>query len=267
MLRRIFVLLTCCCVSLSACKTKPQSQTGQGQPGPLALGQAFQLKTGQTAKFAGDEANAALSVTFSSLLSESRCPADVQCAEAGEAVISVEVQAGSEPARNVSLSTMPMRSTAIVGSYNIQLEKLEPYPQSRNKAIPDQEYQATLQVTSIAGAPQAELNQPFQLKGGGTVLLASENLQIKFAAVTSDSRCPKSVTCVWSGEARVLLEVVKGSMPPVQFELSTLPDTSSFNAANYRFELQAVEPYPETPRQDFALEDYALTLLVRPLTP
>ena len=150
MLRRIFVLLTCCCVSLSACKTKPQSQTGQGQPGPLALGQAFQLKIGQTAKFAGDEANAALSVTFSALLSESRCP---------------------------------------------------------------------------------------------------------------------SVTCVWSGEARVLLEVVKGSMPPVQFELSTLPDTSNFNAANYRFEMQAVEPYPETPEQDFALEDYVLTLLVRPLTP
>lgn len=33
--------------------------------------------------------------------------------------------------------------------------------------------------------------------------------QVKFVEVLSDSRCPKDVTCVWAGEAKVRVEVYK----------------------------------------------------------
>ncbi len=32
---------------------------------------------------------------------------------------------------------------------------------------------------------------------------------IRFIEVISDSRCPKNVTCVWAGEAKVLVEIFK----------------------------------------------------------
>ena len=33
------------------------------------------------------------------------------------------------------------------------------------------------------------------------------NKSIRFKEVISDSRCPKDVTCVWAGEAKVLIEI------------------------------------------------------------
>jgi len=36
-----------------------------------------------------------------------------------------------------------------------------------------------------------------------------EDVQIKFSDVLSDSRCPEDVTCMWAGEAAVLIDVLK----------------------------------------------------------
>ncbi|HZJ35679.1 MAG TPA: hypothetical protein VFD29_03560 [Gillisia sp.] len=45
-----------------------------------------------------------------------------------------------------------------------------------------------------------------------SVLQAGEQLEfgdksIRFKEVISDSRCPKDVTCIWAGEAKVLIEI------------------------------------------------------------
>ncbi len=37
----------------------------------------------------------------------------------------------------------------------------------------------------------------------------AENVEVKLVEVVSDSRCPKGVTCVWAGEATVLLDIFK----------------------------------------------------------
>ena len=36
-----------------------------------------------------------------------------------------------------------------------------------------------------------------------------EGVQIKFSDVLSDSRCPEDVTCMWAGEATVLIDILK----------------------------------------------------------
>lgn len=43
------------------------------------------------------------------------------------------------------------------------------------------------------------------LRGGEQLEFGDKS--IRFKAVISDSRCPKDVTCVWAGEAKVLIEI------------------------------------------------------------
>jgi hypothetical protein len=42
---------------------------------------------------------------------------------------------------------------------------------------------------------------------------------VKFIEVLEDSRCPKEVTCVWEGRARVMVEVVETDKTTFQKEL------------------------------------------------
>ena len=60
----------------------------------VALGEAFSVKVGESVSVAG----AGVSVTFTALVSDSRCPRGVQCIQAGNAVISVAVaRPGASP--------------------------------------------------------------------------------------------------------------------------------------------------------------------------
>ena len=43
------------------------------------------------------------------------------------------------------------------------------------------------------------------LQGGEQIEFGDKS--IRFIEVVSDSRCPKDVTCVWAGEAKVLIEI------------------------------------------------------------
>ncbi len=40
-------------------------------------------------------------------------------------------------------------------------------------------------------------------------LFTFENKSIQFKKVISDSRCPKDVTCIWAGEAKVLIGIIE----------------------------------------------------------
>lgn len=46
-----------------------------------------------------------------------------------------------------------------------------------------------------------------------------KDVQVKFVDVLSDSRCPKYVTCVWAGQAVVLVEVYKNKVLLEQKEI------------------------------------------------
>src|SRR4030095_11104867 len=55
----------------------------------------------------------------------------------------------------------------------------------------------------------ATLNAPIQLAPGQSAVFDAENLEVKFVAIDSDSRCPNDVACVWAGEVVVRLAVRK----------------------------------------------------------
>jgi hypothetical protein len=79
-------------------------------------------------------------------------------------------------------------------------------------------------ATTVLAGPatdvkQVPLNQEFEIKVGEKVLV--EGLRLSFEAVTEDSRCPVDVTCVWAGNAKVLLKLSRLRRRPAQLKLNT----------------------------------------------
>jgi hypothetical protein len=59
----------------------------------------------------------------------------------------------------------------------------------------------------VAAAQAARAGREFRLKAGRVLTLDGGGLRVRFLRVSSDSRCPADVDCVWAGNAEVLFEV------------------------------------------------------------
>ena len=92
------------------------------------------------------EITGSLTLTFNRVTSDSRCPTDVVCITAGDAVVSVSL-ADSASRVERELHTVGDLSQAKFSSYTIRLVELTPYPRS-TRAIDPRDYTATLQITS-----------------------------------------------------------------------------------------------------------------------
>ena len=96
------------------------------------------------------------------------------------------------------------------------------------------------------------LDRPFQLGLGESVKLESADIEIHFAEVTEDSRCPASVVCIWAGRATIAASVLSSGGDTARVEL-TLPGggaktPSRQSIGEHSIELKLLEPYPGTPR-------------------
>ena len=95
-------------------------------------------------------------------------------------------------------------------------------------------------------ANEVSLDQEFSLSPGQSIMIAGENLAIKFIEVISDGRCPKGAICVWAGEAACLTEITTHSESSYHKVLTQpgLSGPSKTSFANYKitFDLQL---YPE----------------------
>lgn len=68
---------------------------------------------------------------------------------------------------------------------------------------------------------------------------------VKFLKVISDSRCPKQVTCIWPGEAKVLLGIsINGEYFEKEVVISGRGGELSLEGLN--MQLSHLRPYPET---------------------
>lgn len=94
----------------------------------------------------------------------------------------------------------------------------------------------------------------------------TEDVQIKFADVLSDSRCPEDVTCVWTGQVVALVEVYKNKILIEKIELVFEPGKNVnkelrtlFNSEKKTIIVNAVLPYPNS-NNKIKKEDYYLQL-------
>lgn len=87
-----------------------------------------------------------------------------------------------------------------------------------------------------------------------------EGKSIRFKEVVSDSRCPSDVTCVWAGEAKILIEIFKNEQLVGEEIISTRSQNfslSKFFQGDFSLHAIALSPYPKTSRKVKA-SDYHL---------
>lgn len=107
----------------------------------VKIGEQFDVQFNHTALI--QEINT--SITFQSVLQDSRCPKGVQCIAAGNAKIEILVREGQKEPVSIQLNTADGAGEAQFGNYLIQLVDLKPYP-SANQQSKSEEYIATFHV-------------------------------------------------------------------------------------------------------------------------
>ncbi|HUG41856.1 MAG TPA: hypothetical protein VMM12_15310 [Longimicrobiales bacterium] len=125
----------------------------------------------------------------------------------------------------------------------------------------------TREPTDVEGPAAAlveiRLGEPFTLAPGAVATLPSADLSVRFIEVSSDSRCPVDVTCVWEGDAGVAVETARDGREDV-WALHTPTEALGPAAAEldgYVLRLLGLEPAPHSERRT-APGDYRATLRV-----
>ena len=135
---------------LAACAAMLVGVASCGSPlpagtSPIQSARPFELRLGATGVLPSDD----FSVTFTSLVGDSRCPTGVQCIWAGDGVIEVRLSTGSSNPELVRLHTMPeLGDNASHHGYRVQLTALAPYPRE-GAQTPASDYRATLIVVPL----------------------------------------------------------------------------------------------------------------------
>lgn len=121
-------------VLVMACSSTPAERA-------VAMGESFQLRTGEVAIVAGAK------LKFMAVEGDSRCPEGVQCVWEGSALLRFAV---GEEGREVTLETSH-RVAAMSASAQIVFEALEPAA-TQGKEIAPGEYRVRLRVEPLAAS-------------------------------------------------------------------------------------------------------------------
>lgn len=108
-----------------------------------ALGEKFTLKVGQSARIEGED----LKIRFDAVESDSRCPSDVVCVRAGEAVIKVTATQAGKSSTLTMIEEGLTSGLNVVDYKNYRIEfRLTPYPVSTVE-LKQGDYRLELKVT------------------------------------------------------------------------------------------------------------------------
>jgi hypothetical protein len=108
------------------------------------LGNEFRIGVGDKAVIGKEK----LTVSFVSVLEDSRCPRGVNCVWQGNAKISIEIKVKGEKPATVDLNTTLVPREADSQGYRISLVDLTPQP-GEGEANNPADYRATLKVTKL----------------------------------------------------------------------------------------------------------------------
>ena len=122
---------------------------------------------------------------------------------------------------------------------------------------------ASTAVTSNApSTTEVVVDNEFALAPGQTASLATLGLAVRFDSVASDSRCPRNVTCIWAGNATVLVTLKRSGAGAYQAKLNSLSEPKSVKDGNDTLTLVGLAPEPDT-RHPIAHGDYRARFVVR----
>ena len=157
--RRVVFALVAGLIVSAACRGGPTApQVGLGEEFVLAPGEHAYVDT------------PSVSILFVEVTGDSRCPADAQCIQGGDAVVRLEVARSEARATAYELHTGDMRPVTHE-DVTIALVQLAPYPFS-SRTIEQGEYRATLRAT---GAPAGHSINPSGFEEFSTGALIDAN--------------------------------------------------------------------------------------------
>lgn len=123
-------------------------------PVTATLNNEFTLGTGQSVSVKKTD----LTITFNAVLSDERCPREIECAASGPVTVSLSVQQDGDVPATFSLQTFTdqegrapsgsfetIEDRVEIGDYLIQVVGVLPYPQNLSGIKPS-DYQATFMV-------------------------------------------------------------------------------------------------------------------------
>jgi hypothetical protein len=111
-------------------------------PAP-SLGTPFNVRAGGRTTIASE----GLSVTFSELVGESRCPRGVFCIRAGQVDVVIRAEHPSSATTDLELSTANLPAThATFGGYDVKLVDALPHPEAGREPTPASDYCVQLMV-------------------------------------------------------------------------------------------------------------------------
>jgi len=117
---------------------------------------------------------------------------------------------------------------------------------------------------SLPGITKVGIDQPFELAVGQEVVISETDLHLRFERILEDSRCPRQVVCVWSGQTLLAVSIWSQDAPPETKEFSTFSkppkttDTHLFQG--FSIKLIKVDPYPDSPGTQIPTNAYRITL-------
>ena len=115
---------------------------------------------------------------------------------------------------------------------------------------------------SAPPAPPATAGEQITLAPGQSAQVQGGSVRIIFQSVSADSRCPVDVTCVWEGDAVVVITTLAEGDTAFRHELHTSGRYASeveVSTARIRLVSLAPEPHADQPPAPAA---YRATLLV-----
>jgi hypothetical protein len=140
--RRTWPFVVLLGLALMSCRS---TEPARADVPEFTLDQPFTLAGGQEGLIASEK----LRLRFAEVLEDSRCPTQVECFWTGQARIAVAVYPEASSATTVEFNTNPAPGQTVkdaeVGPYSIELQSLDPYPQTPD-AIAFADYRATLVV-------------------------------------------------------------------------------------------------------------------------
>jgi hypothetical protein len=141
------IVLVAAALVLSACSnTSHPDGPGVVTGIQVDAGREFEISAGQEAQVRGTP----LTVRFVGVSNESRCPSDVQCVWAGNAVVNLTIAAAGTSSSDAALNTTLDPKSAVFAGYRVTLTGLKPYPRS-GAMISAGSYVATLEVRAVQG--------------------------------------------------------------------------------------------------------------------
>lgn len=195
-------------------------------PKVVSLNQQFNLQIGEEARIPEE----GLALMLRSVPNDSRCPEDVVCVWAGNAMVLVDIVKTDQAPSTVELNTTIGATENTYLSYTVSLRSLAPAPRTGHIIAPG-DYVATLLVTaSSAGALEPTVKVfktrgSVQCTGGGT---APDVMQNELIAAGIDVR---SYSCGNDG----MVYAAACGMPDGAINIFEIPKSSADQAQSFGF--------------------------------